>query len=410
MEGKPVRIIIHGAGGKMGQVLAAAAAASPDVQTVAGVEVAQAPAHPPFPLFSELGACTEEADVVIDFSSPKALPGLLEAAVRKRLPVIVATTGHAPEDEERLARAAEKIPVFKSANMSLGINLMSELAQKAASVLGESFDIEIVERHHNLKKDAPSGTALLLADAVNEVFLGSRHYVFGRHGRDELRQKPDIGIHAVRGGSIVGEHELLFAGKDETLELRHTAASRQVFALGALQAARFLRGKPPGLYSMKEMITAESAVTRLYATREEALVSLYAVPWDSERIAAVFRRLGEANISVDMISQTAPVDGVVNISFTLFRRDLEAAQELLESFRGGMPRLEVHAQEQIAKIAVEGPGMETQSGVAARVFGALAAEKVGILSVSTSETKIAFIVRAAEEEKALGSIKAAFQL
>jgi 4-hydroxy-tetrahydrodipicolinate reductase len=392
----------------MGMVLAAAAAASPDIETAAGIDVAAPEATPGFPVFEDLSACDVEADVVIDFSSPKALGRLLEAALAHKLPVVIATTGLSEDDQERVAAAAQKIPIFKSANMSLGINLLSELAQKAASVFGERFDIEIVERHHNQKKDAPSGTALLLADAINEVFLGGKRYVHGREGRNELRRGADIGIHAVRAGTIVGEHEVIFAGKDEIVELHHRAASRQVFALGALQAARFIKTKPPGLYSMKEMITAESAVTRLYRSAEEALVSLYRVPWDPVRIAEVFRRIGEAGIWVDMISQTAPVDGLVNLSFTLFRVDLARAKELLESFRADMPELRVEAGEDIAKIAVEGPGMETQSGVAARVFGALAAEKIKILSVSTSETKIALIIKEADEQKAVRSIKAAF--
>jgi 4-hydroxy-tetrahydrodipicolinate reductase len=403
-----IRIVINGCSGKMGKVLAAAAESSPDVEVVGGVDVAPPEAPAGFPVFQSLLDCDAEADVVIDFSSPKALPGLLQGAVKRGLPVIVATTGLTEEDQARIGEAAGRIPLFKSANMSLGINLLSGLAQTAASVLGERFDVEIVEKHHNQKKDAPSGTALLLADAINEVFLGGKRYVHGRHGRSESRETSDIGIHAVRAGSIVGEHEVIFAGKDEIVELRHAAASRQVFALGALQAARFLKGKPPGLYTMKDMITAESTVTRLYATTEESLLSLYGVPWDPVQITEVFRRIGEAGIWIDMISQTAPVDGSVNISFTLFRADLIRAGELLESFRTDMPQLQVQAREDIAKIVVEGPGMETQSGVAARVFGALAAEKIQILSVSTSETKIAFIIRDSDEKKAVRSIKSTF--
>ncbi|MBN1834578.1 MAG: 4-hydroxy-tetrahydrodipicolinate reductase [Spirochaetales bacterium] len=405
-----VRIVIHGCSGKMGRVVAAAAAASPDIEIAAGIDVAAPETPPDFPVYSDLLACDVQADVVIDFSSPKALGGLLEAAAARGLAVVVATTGLAPEDQERLAEAAQRIAVFRSANMSLGINLLSELAQKAASVFGDRFDIEIVERHHNQKKDAPSGTALLLADAINEVFLGNKRYLYGRHGRNEQREVPDIGIHAVRAGTIVGEHEVIFAGKDEIVELRHSASSRQIFALGALQAARFLKGKPPGLYSMKEMITAESAVTRLYTTTEEALVSLYGVPWDPVRIAEVFRRIGEAGVWVDMISQTAPVEGSVSLSFTLYRTELQRVGSLLESLRADMPALRAQVREDIAKIAVEGPGMETQSGVAARVFGVLAAEEIQILSVSTSETKITLITQEKDEGKAVQSIKAAFSI
>ena len=238
----------------------------------------------------------------------------------------MATTGLSAEDKGLLAGHAREVPIFVSANMSLGINLVRELIQQAAAVLGQGFDIEIVEKHHNQKKDSPSGTALLLADALNEVFLGTRQYVYGRHARSELRDGKEIGIHAVRAGTIVGEHEVLFAGKDEVVEFRHTAYSRQIFASGALQAARYLIGKPPGLYGMKEMITAGSAVTRLYVSEEQALLTLLEVPYDTARIAAVFQGIARENISVDMISQTAPVDGRVEISFTLPRADLDRAR------------------------------------------------------------------------------------
>lgn len=405
-----VRVIVHGFFGRMGQVLTATAASAEDIEVVAGVDTAEPSGEISLPVFSSLKECTIPADVVIDFSSPKALPSLLEAAVEKKLALIIATTGHTPQDKALIAAKAESVPIFQSANMSLGVNLLSDLAQKAASVLGEEFDIEIVERHHNLKKDAPSGTALMLADAINEVYLNERNYVFGRHGTNELRRKPDLGIHAVRAGTIVGEHQILFAGKDELVELHHRSASRRIFALGALQAARYLAGKPAGLYSMKQMITAASAVTRLYVSNEEALISLYRVPLDPGRITEIFQRIGEADISIDMISQTAPVDGEVNISFTVFRKDLVKTAGLVRSFQQSMQNLDAKVMEDITKIAVEGPGMETQSGVAARVFGALAAGRVKIQSVTTSETKIALIITSRDAGRAVTAIKKTFGL
>ena len=398
-----IRIIIHGCSGKMGQAVVAVASASPDIQIVAGVDAAPPPGKVSFPVFPSLAACALAADVLIDFSSPKALPALLEAASGRSLPLIVATTGHTAEDKDLVAKYAKRLPIFVSANMSLGINLVKELIQQAAAVLGESFDIEIVEKHHNLKKDSPSGTALLLADALNEVFLNSRKYVHGRHTASELRDRKEIGIHAVRAGTIVGEHEVLFAGKDEVVEFRHAAYSRSIFASGALQAARYLSGKPPGLYGMKEMITAGSAVTRLYVSEEEALVTLLEVPYDTGKIAAVFQLIARENVSVDMISQTAPVDGRVEISFTLPRGDLAKAQGLLTGFRTEVVR-------EVVKIAVEGPGMETQSGVAARFFQTMAAAGVRIQSVTTSETKIACIIDRADEDRAVAAIKEAFRL
>jgi len=402
------RIIIHGCSGRMGQVVAAIAAAAPDIEVVAGIDVASATCD--FPVFPSLEKCTIAADVVVDFSSPKALPSLLKGAEIKQVPLVIATTGLNQEDKAAIAKTSRTVPVFVSANMSLGVNLLSELAQKAASVLGESFDIEIIEKHHNQKKDAPSGTALLLAEAINEVFLQGKRFVFGRHGRDELRRKTDLGIHAVRGGTIVGQHEILFSGGDEIVELRHSASSRRIFALGALEAARFIPGMHPGLYSMKEMITAASAVTRLFSSNEEALVSLYRIKLDPRTITGIFESLGEAGITVDLISQTAPVDGRVNISFTVFKKDKKRATELLQRFREAMPELEIKVAERITKIAVEGAGMETQSGIAARVFGALAEAQVTVQTVTTSETKIALIIEQNDEERAIGAIKTTFGL
>jgi 4-hydroxy-tetrahydrodipicolinate reductase len=405
-----VRIIIHGCMGRMGRVLTAAVAGAPDIEVVAGIDLLSGGSDADYPVFVSLEKCTVPADVVVDFSSPKALPTLLKGVGEKNLPLIIATTGHTREDKALIAEASASLPIFVSANMSLGVNLLSEMAQKAATVLGESFDIEIIERHHNQKKDAPSGTALLLADAINEVFMQGKRYVYGRHGREELRQASDLGIHAIRGGTVVGEHEIVFAGKDELVELRHSAASRNIFALGALEAVRYLLDKPPGLYSMKQMITAASAVTRMFVSNEEALVSLYRITLDPKSITGIFERLGQANINVDLISQTAPVAGEVNISFTVFKKDIEKTTELVKTLKDSMKHLEIEIADKITKIAVEGPGMETQSGVAARVFGTLAEEKVAIQTVTTSETKIALIIPKKDEERAVEAIKTTFGL
>jgi 4-hydroxy-tetrahydrodipicolinate reductase len=405
-----IRAIVHGCMGRMGRVVAATAAAASDIEVVAGIDIVRGEEKTDFPVFASLEECTVAAEVVMDFSSPKALSSLLKGVKEKKLALIIATTGHTDEDKARIAEASRSVPIFLSANMSLGVNLLSELAQKAASVLGESFDIEIVERHHNQKKDAPSGTALLLADSINEVFLKGKQYVYGRHGREELREPRHLGIHAVRGGTIVGEHDIVFAGMDELVELRHSAASRRIFALGALEAARYVLGKPPGLYSMKEMITAASAVTRLFVSNEEALVSLYRIPLDAKAITGIFESMGEANITVDLISQTAPVNGEVNISFTVFKKDIEKTTELLQGLQKTMEKLEIRVADAITKIAVEGPGMETQSGVAARVFGALAEANIAIQTVTTSETKIALIIPRKDEGNAVAAIKTTFGL
>jgi 4-hydroxy-tetrahydrodipicolinate reductase len=398
-----IRIIVHGCLGKMGQAVAALAATVPDMQVVAGVDPGPRPDKTSFPVFATLDDCAQEADVVIDFSASKTLPALLQTAARRRLPLVIGTTGLSAEDRGLLEGHAREVPIFVSGNMSLGINLLRELIQQAAAVLGQGFDIEIIEKHHNQKKDSPSGTALLLADALNEVALGARQYVYGRHARSELRDGKEIGIHAVRAGTIVGEHEVLFAGKDEVVEFRHVAYSRSIFAGGALQAARFLLGKPPGLYGMKEMITAGSAVTRLYVSGEEALVTLLEVPYDTARIAAVFQSIARENISVDMISQTAPVNGKVELSFSLPRADLDKARGLLAGMRSEVVT-------EAAKLAVEGPGMETQSGVAARFFQAMAGVGARIHSVTTSETKISCVIDRAAQARAVAAIKEAFRL
>jgi 4-hydroxy-tetrahydrodipicolinate reductase len=402
-EDAMARIIIHGCYGKMGQTLAAVAAAAADMTVVAGVDPGSPEGKITFPVFASLAECDVEADVVIDFSSPRVLQALLESAARRKLPLIIATTGHTPEEKALIRRHSRELPIFVSANMSLGINLLRELIQQSATVLGEAFDVEIIEKHHNLKKDAPSGTALLLADALNEVYLNTKKYVFGRQTRTDARQSSEIGIHAIRAGTIVGEHEVLFAGKDEVVEFRHIAYSRQIFAIGAIQAVRFLLGRPPGLYGMKDMITANSAVTRLYVSEDEALITLHRVPYDTEKIAAVFRGLARENISVDMISQTAPAEGSVNISFTLARSDVGKAGRLFAGY-------ESEVEKEVVKVAVEGPGMETQSGVAARFFEVMAAVGIGIRTVTTSETKIACLIAPADAEKGVRAVKEAFRL
>ena len=209
---------------------------------------------PTFPVFAAPGKVTLRPDVIVDCSLPKALPALLDYAVREGLPVVVATTGFGPTEDTMLNRAARRVPVFQSGNMSLGIFLLKELARQAARVLGESFDIEIVEAHHNQKLDAPSGTAYILAEAVNEGLRTPRGYAYERHSKRDPRPKDEIGIHSVRGGTIVGEHTVLLAGFDETIELSHRAYSKGIFAAGCISAAWFLADKPAGRYNMDDMV------------------------------------------------------------------------------------------------------------------------------------------------------------
>ena len=250
-----VRIIMHGCNGKMGQVITRLAAEDGNCQIVAGIDTFRGIENT-YPVFDNLKDCDVEADVVIDFSNAKAVDGLLEACYEKKLPVVLCTTGLSEEQLQKVEDAAKETAVLKSANMSLGINLLMRLLKDAAKVLAPAgYDMEIVEKHHNKKVDAPSGTALALADAINETQDPQYAYCFDRSQERKPREKREIGISAVRGGTIVGEHEVLFAGEDEVIEFKHTAYSKAVFGKGALEAAKFLAGKPAGRYEMSDVIS-----------------------------------------------------------------------------------------------------------------------------------------------------------
>lgn len=246
------RIILTGYVGRMGHVIRDLADGMPDVTIVAGVDPRSEEAE--FPTYTCITDCREEADVIIDFSSPKALDDILSYAAAHSTAAVLCTTGYSPEQIAAIEAASAKLPILRSANMSLGINTVARLIAEAARILGNNgYDIEIVERHHNRKLDAPSGTALLLADAMQKVLDGDYEYVYDRSGRREPRPRQEIGISSVRGGSIVGDHEIIFAGPDEVIEIKHTAYSRSIFGKGALTAALFLAGKPAGLYTMADV-------------------------------------------------------------------------------------------------------------------------------------------------------------
>ena len=247
-----VSILLSGAGGKMGQVITRSVSERNDCRIAAGIDIHSIDCG--YPVFSSPEQCNVACDVIIDFSHPSVTNSLLDYAVKHKIPAVIATTGLSPEQVEAIHEAAKTIPVFFSANMSLGVSLLTELAKKAAKVLGNDFDIEIIEKHHNRKVDAPSGTALMLADAISEELKDAPQYVYDRHSRRAARSKNEIGIHAVRGGTIVGEHEILFAGHDEIISLTHTAMSKKIFATGAINAALFLANCKPGLYNMGDLV------------------------------------------------------------------------------------------------------------------------------------------------------------
>ena len=207
-----------------------------------------------FPIFSSINDVNIKADIIIDFSNPLALNSILEYSQNQKLPVVICTTGFSKEQVEKINEASKNIPVFYSGNMSLGINLLIELCQKATNVLGDSFDIEIIEKHHNQKIDAPSGTALMIANGISEHLDEKYEYKYNRTTSREKRKKNEIGIHSIRGGTITGDHEVIFAGKDEIITISHHAASRNIFANGAINAAKYILNKTPGLYKMKNLI------------------------------------------------------------------------------------------------------------------------------------------------------------
>ena len=246
-------IVICGANGKMGKNIYACADERDDCKVIAGVDVFTKQ-YADFPIVEAPDKIPVKPDVIIDFSNPALLHNLLGYCLSTGTPLVIGSTGYSDEQIAQIKSAAQQIPIFFTFNMSLGINLLVQLAKKAASVLGDQFDIEIVEKHHNQKIDAPSGTAIMLANAINETLDTSKTYVYDRHSRRQKRDKSEIGMHSIRGGTIVGEHDVIFAGHDEVITLSHSAASKAVFANGAVNAAVFLKDKPAGLYDMSQMV------------------------------------------------------------------------------------------------------------------------------------------------------------
>ena len=246
-------IAICGANGKMGKTIYNCIKEREDCEVVAGIDM-YTEQYADFPIVETPAQLPVKPDVIIDFSNPAGLDGLLDYCLSTGTPLVIGSTGYNDAQTAKIKSAANQVPIFFTFNMSLGINLLVQLAKKAASILGDQFDIEIVEKHHNQKIDAPSGTAIMLADAINETLDNSKHFVYDRHSRRQKREKAEIGMHSIRGGTIVGEHDVIFAGHDEVLTLSHSAASKSVFAEGAINAALFLKGQPAGLYDMSKLV------------------------------------------------------------------------------------------------------------------------------------------------------------
>ena len=320
---------------------------------------------------------------------------LLDYCEAQLMPSVLCTTGLSPEQLERVKALSRKTAVLKSANMSLGINLLLKLLKEAAGVLAPAgFDIEIVEKHHKTKADAPSGTALLLAEGLKQGLPEERQYVFGRQGLCP-RQPQEIGIHAVRGGSVAGDHEIFFLGEDETVTLSHSAASRRIFAYGALKAAGYIVSQRPGLYNMRDLLLQNAGVTHLRAEQGQALVTL---PDGGRGAAELFRGLASLDINVDMLAQSAREE---SFSFTLREEDLPRAKELLDGAKLVLG---------LVKLTVLGQGMEKQRGIAAGVFSQLAQVQAHPLLVTSSETQISLLLGEEEAQLAADALRRRYGL
>jgi 4-hydroxy-tetrahydrodipicolinate reductase len=251
-----LNVIISGVNGAMGRTLREAIQKEDDISVLAGFDKEIGGSPLPFKLYINPEDCGQGADALIDFSHFSATPAVMEYCVRTSTPAVIATTALGDSGLALLREASKSVAVFHSANMSLGVNVLSRMARTAMPALEANFDVEIIERHHGKKADSPSGTALLLADAISGACAAKKGFVYGRHGRDDVRRAADIGIHAVRGGSLPGTHSVLFLGPDECIEISHSVFSKNVFALGAIKAARFVARQKPGIYDMDDLISA----------------------------------------------------------------------------------------------------------------------------------------------------------
>ncbi|MBQ2932436.1 MAG: 4-hydroxy-tetrahydrodipicolinate reductase [Clostridia bacterium] len=247
-----INILLCGSNGKMGNAVRRVAQNDDFINIAAGYDINNSGCE--FPVYDNLSKITEKIDCIIDFSHPSLTDSILDFAKANKIPAVICTTGLSKDQISKIDFYSKEIPIFFSANMSIGVNLIIDLVQKAAKVLESNFDIEIIEKHHNQKLDAPSGTALAIADAIADTVSYNAKYTFDRHAVRQKRDKAEIGIHAVRGGNIVGEHSVIFAGCDEVIELKHSATSKEVFAVGAVRAAIFMKDKPAGLYSMSDLV------------------------------------------------------------------------------------------------------------------------------------------------------------
>lgn len=399
-----IRILINGIGGQMGRaILEAARNQSGLYCVVAGVDVSGA-AVEDIPVYGACAEVRESFDVIIDFSVPAALTDVLRLARTRHTPAVIGTTGLTERHMRLIADTAEQVPVFQTGNMSLGVNLQMELIRNAKATLGAGFDVEIIERHHRRKIDAPSGTALMLARCIQAESTAENELVFGRHETNHRRTDGEIGIHSVRGGTIVGEHEVLFLGRDEVLEINHRAYSKQVFAVGALRAAAYLMQKQRGLYNMQNIVTESNVASHVTAVEEQAILNLSGLPADGRLVRRVLALVAEQGVVVDMISMALPDGATACLGFTVPQQQLSDALNALLPLKGSVP-FDLFTESGVTKLVIEGPGMALRTGVAAEVLGVLEDAAIGVRLITTSETKIELCVSAAQAARAAAEIQ-----
>lgn len=406
-----ISVIINGICGQMGRaVYAAIQAQNGAFSAVAGVDPSDCASACACPVYHSLGDVKERADVIVDFSVPAITPDILRYALEKKTPVVIGTTGLGERELKLIRSASEQIPVFQTGNMSLGVNLQLELIQLAASTLGSSFDVEIIETHHRKKVDSPSGTALMLANAIASISPEDEEFVYGRHEKNKRRTDHEIGIHSIRGGTVVGEHQVQFIGNDEILEINHRAFSKQIFAQGALRAAKFLVGKQNGLYNMKHVVNEHDAASRLFSLDKQGTIIIRSFAKEDAFASRVFDVIAEHGVYVDMIACSEPDEQSLSIGFSLNESDLaEALNALNELTRNGYG-CTIRTRGDLTKLTLEGTGMALQHGVAAQLLSILRKIGVHIWLITTSETRIEFCIDTVDAIRASEEIRKQFSI
>lgn len=402
-------LLINGICGQMGRnVYAACQAQSGLFCAAAGVDVTENAAGFDCPVYREIDDVKEHVDVVVDFSVPASVPNVLRFAQSRGIPAIIGTTGLGERELKLIRAASERIPVFQTGNMSLGVNLQLELVQLASATLGPDFDVEIIETHHRKKIDAPSGTALMLANAVAESLPEETELVFGRHEKNKRRTSSEIGIHSVRGGTVVGEHSVQFIGNDEIVEVTHRAFSKQVFVQGALRAAQYVCGKKSGLYNMKNVVSEHDAPSHLLSLQDQAVVSIQSGAEDAAFLSRLFAVISEQGVFVDMIACSEPEERCVSVGFSLAAADLCPAMEALNALKQAGASFSYRTRADLTKLTLEGGGMALRHGVAAQLLATLREANIPLWLVTTSETRIEFCVDAVDALKAVEEVKTKF--